>query len=89
MTAPLLISRKNAFAVTGEQWSWCCRAAQRLGVPFVRVGRKRLLVASAFMEAVTRELGQGASESSAPEPESPEDAKRMLRERIVNAGRAA
>lgn len=72
---PKYISVRNAEAVTGQGYRWCRDTATSLGVPIIRQGRKLLIVADAFFEALER--GDRA-EQQAPQQDPAEQVRALL-----------
>lgn len=77
----LFITRKNALAVIGQEWTWCLRAATDLGVPVVKFGKKKLISAAKFVVALER----GGAHTQEPEIDPAEQIRRALGVKKVGA----
>lgn len=57
---PLLIGPGNAQSAIGASWRWVRDVAKQLGVRFVGHGRKRFVIASEFISAISSALSATA-----------------------------
>jgi hypothetical protein len=72
--SPLFISTGNAEAATGQSWRWCKNMAALLNVPVLGAGKKQLIDAAKFRDALER-----LAEPVTPKTDAPEDAASALR----------
>ena len=50
----VLVSTRNAEAVTGQSWRWCREFALNNGVPVRKAGKKPFVVAEELLEAIKK-----------------------------------
>lgn len=67
MSSVLLLGPGNSMAAIGASWRWVRDTAKRLGVPFLKVGRKQFVEANAFIAALDAWAHRGVV--SEPDPE--------------------
>jgi hypothetical protein len=65
---PRTIGVENAEALTGASYRWCRDFARQHGVPIFRHGRKLLIDATKFFEALERDSEQDQAPAAAAEP---------------------
>lgn len=76
---PLLIGAGNSKDMTGAEWSWWRRNAEKLGVPLVRIGTKSFARGADILAALDRQ-------ASKPEPLSDVTELEAFRRRVASAG---